>query len=210
MKIVLRLCLSTELHVPYFAHLDLSHQDDHHTPPQNHVCVESILQESVIHGYVVFTGNYLSPESFHLFDSFTQVPDEVEPDRVPISHFRKAENLRKLCDKHESVRQGALLCLKPSSCIPWYYMNYSRGTTSSHPDLEANLKVDVRFASINKHLKTIEDPQEALWVAGNLLTLTVDQSVKKGTELFMDYPSLPLSKRHEMAAKRRWSDACFL
>ena len=94
--------------------------------------------------------------------------------------------MQNLCDKHESVRHGALLCLKPSACNPWYNSNSSRKSTN-HPDLEKNLKGDSRFASINKKMKTLKDSQEALRVAGNVLTLTVNHSVKKGVELFIDY-----------------------
>ena len=196
LNIVLLRCLSAESHGLYSAHLDRSRpDDDHHMPPQNNVCMAPILQESAVHGYGVFAGKDLSPEfpgipvegSFHVFDSFAQVCDEAEANGVPIFPVGDEECLRKLCDKHESVRHGALLCLKPSACNPWYYSNSSCKSTN-HPVLETNLKGGARFASINKKLKTLKDSPEALRVAGNVLTLTVNQSVKKDVELFIDYP----------------------
>ena len=64
---------------------------------------------------------------FELYNSPLDAQDAIYEDGVPRYAVCFGDQLRRLCDEHEHVREGVALYLKPAALSPWYYVNSSEG-----------------------------------------------------------------------------------
>lgn len=123
--------------------------------------------------------------TFHVYDSLDHVLLAVEQDGVPRYLVCDADQLRKICAEHESIRAESCLYIKPDPRSPWYYMN-STYSASDPRNVDANVKPSCPFSK--RVLRVDDDFFDILQSPANCVLFGVSKPVTKGSEMLLTYP----------------------